>query len=231
MRLRQSAMPRHARRDTLDSITGHLLCSRPRGAPTPPRRFTFCPYSRSFAWEALIRRQGVESRVGPRKFLRSKTRRAAIQAEFLGALDGGTPLVRFRRQSPCVTKFGRMIYAFRGSEGSLCSWAGCRPSVRLCAHTTPRCPCPLAEGRGRRSLRRRLRAVSQSFATRSCTQREHSPVPARLRAQPATPEGRHRAAWEVGVRALPQEFDAMADLRYHYPVLGRRCAVICEWFR
>src|SRR5215204_6149172 len=42
-RLRQSARPRLTRRDTLTSITGHLLWSGPRGVGAPPGRFLCTP--------------------------------------------------------------------------------------------------------------------------------------------------------------------------------------------
>ena len=47
-------------------------------------------------------------------------------------------------------------------------------------------------------------AYSLFFATG-----EHSPVPARLLAKPATPKGRHKAAWEVGIRAYLWKFGSL----------------------
>ena len=92
--------------------------SRPQGVCCTAGAFVIDPLQQELCLGAFIQRQGVESRVGPRKFLRrqgtwrSKTRRAAIQAEFLGALDGGTPLVRFGRQSPCVYRLERQRSKF-----------------------------------------------------------------------------------------------------------------------
>ena len=117
-RLRQSRRPRHTRRDTLFSIEAYPFGPGLGVLPTPPRRFTLSPYSRSFAWGAFIRRRGVESRVGPRKFLLAKP-----------AKPGGRP----SRPSFWVPLTeGRRWYALGGKALATIRVEGGRPRASEC---------------------------------------------------------------------------------------------------